>query len=352
MDQLMPLIPYLLWGFPILFFTIFFLRYRRNKVKLVDGIWFNLFIYSFFLCMGISILLTNNDALIYPTGIAFLIILLAILTLTGLQAIFWIWNGILMWRRENHTLANTLSLIIGVALLLEPLVGLIFRPLLPKALLTYSGFLWSLSVMYILAWAYNFLTVAALYQFHKPQPNQDYIIVLGAGLMNGNQVTPLLAARINRALAFYFQQIQQTGKAATIIFSGGQGGDETVPEGQAMLEYAVAHGLPRQQGIAEVQSLNTYQNMRNSKAIIEQQTKDYQVIFVTNNYHTYRAARMAREVGLNADGIGAKTSWFFVPDALIREYLAIFLKYKKWHLVYLIFIMLLSGGLTWIKLHQ
>lgn len=33
-----------------------------------------------------------------------------------------------------------------------------------------------------------------------------------------------------------------------MIFSGGQGGDETVPEGPAMLENAIAHGLPATDG--------------------------------------------------------------------------------------------------------
>lgn len=338
---------YLFWVIPICSFLIFYLRYRHNKVKLVDGIWFNLFFYSLLFCLAITIIGTHNSVLIYGSIGIFFLILGVILIFFGLQALFWIWNGILMWRRESHTLANTLTLIIGIAIILIPFINNILQPILPHALYLFGIYLWRLCLLYVLGWGYNFLTVALLYQFNKPTFDQDYIIVLGAGLMHGDQVTPLLAARIQRAMTFHFQQIQQTGKAAAIIFSGGQGRDETVPEGQAMLDYAVAHGMPRQYGIAEVKSLNTYQNMRNSKEIIEQRPGSHNVIFVTNNYHTYRAARMAREVGLNADGIGAKTSWFFVPDALIREYVAIFLKYKKWHIAFLIVAIIYSAWLAW-----
>ncbi|MCY9807401.1 YdcF family protein [Lentilactobacillus senioris] len=331
---------YWLWIIPVACFAIFALRYRHNKVKLVDGVWFNLFFFSFLICLGFSIIGTQNAILINTAMyIALAIIVIIILTFM-LQAFFFIWNGIIMWHRESHTLANTLTLIIGIVLLLEPIVIRLLQPFLPKVINVFFTNLGDSLFFYIFVWAYNFLTVSLLYQFNRPKPDQDYIIVLGAGLMNGDQVTPLLAARINRGLAFYQQQLAQTGKKAILIFSGGQGPGETTSEGQAMLQYALQQGLPAEQGIAETKSANTYENMRNSKEIIEQRPGTHNTIFVSNNYHTYRAARMARQVGLNADGIGAKTSLFFIPAALIREYVAIFLKYKKWHIFFFILALL------------
>lgn len=346
-----PAVWYLSWLVPIITFVIFYTRYRSNKVKLVDGIWFNLFFYSLLFCLALSILGSNIPWLIYPALIIFAAVLFIIGAIFAIQAVLWIWNGIIMWRRESHTLANTLTLLLGIAIIVVPLVIRIFNPLLPRVVSIYITQFSNILLIYVLMWAYNLLTVSALYQFNRPKFDQDYIIVLGAGLLHGNQVSPLLAARIDRALAFYHKQIQKTGKQATLIFSGGQGPNETTSEGQAMLDYAVEHGLPADQGIAERQSANTYENMRNSKAIIDERSgASAKVIFVTNNYHTYRAARMARQVGLNADGVGAKTSWFFIPAALIREYVAIFLSYKKMHIAFLVFVVLLAGVMTWLTL--
>ena len=57
---------------------------------------------------------------------------------------------------------------------------------------------------------YNFLTVSTLYQFNQPKYTQDYIVVLGSGLINGEIVPPLLQARINKAIQFYKAQNRAT----------------------------------------------------------------------------------------------------------------------------------------------
>ena len=72
----------------------------------------------------------------------------------------------------------------------------------------------------------NFLTVSFLYQFNRPRYNQDFIVVLGAGLINGETVSPLLAKRINKAIAFYRAQSRATLNPPILLMSGGQGADE------------------------------------------------------------------------------------------------------------------------------
>ncbi|PWF99776.1 YdcF family protein [Levilactobacillus bambusae] len=339
---------YYAWIIPIAAFAIFFFRYRHTKVKLSDGLWFNLFFYSLLFCLALTIIGTQVTWFINLSLLIFFGLFFIILLLFSIQAFLLIWNGILMWRRESHTLANTLTLIIGFAILITPLIMHALTHILPTTLGIFLADFSDLVLVYVLFWFYNYLTVAILYQFNRPKLNQDFIIVLGAGLMNGNQVTPLLAQRIQRGLAFYRKQVDKTGKHPTMIFSGGQGGDETIPEGQAMLNYAEQHGLPAADGIAETASKNTAANMQNSKALIDQSGIDApNVIFVSNNYHTYRAGRLARQVGLRADGIGARTSWFFIPDAVIREYIAIFMENRRWHFLAILFFALLAAGLAW-----
>ena len=72
-----------------------------------------------------------------------------------------------------------------------------------------------------------FITLG-LYFFNKEKI--DYFIVLGAGLI-GKEVTPLLTGRINKGLEI--RNIQGSGK---LVFSGGQGPDELIPEGDAMAQ--------------------------------------------------------------------------------------------------------------------
>lgn len=59
--------------------------------------------------------------------------------------------------------------------------------------------------------------------FYVQNLHQDYLIVLGTGLMNGERVTPLLAQRINRAIEFFHLQKSKTNHQVKFILSGGQG---------------------------------------------------------------------------------------------------------------------------------
>lgn len=59
----------------------------------------------------------------------------------------------------------------------------------------------------------------------------------------------------------------------------------------------------------------------------------YNSIFTTNNFHLFRAGLYARQAGLNSQGIGAKTAFYYWPNAMIREYVAIVVMGKKRHLI-------------------
>ncbi|WP_369404628.1 YdcF family protein [Secundilactobacillus odoratitofui] len=98
-----------------------------------------------------------------------------------------------------------------------------------------------------------------------------------------------------KASSFIRNNGKKNGKTPTIILSGGQGGDETVPEGEAMRRYAVSHGVAESDAVAESASRNTLENMAFSKKIIDASgVNKPKTIFVTNNYHTFRAAMFAK----------------------------------------------------------
>ena len=70
----------------------------------------------------------------------------------------------------------------------------------------------------------------------------------------------------------------------------------------------------------ECESTNTLQNMEFSKKLIEQRTSEGKVAFSTTNYHVFRGGMLAGQAGLQAEGMGSKTKWYFWPNAFVREF--------------------------------
>lgn len=193
-----------------------------------------------------------------------------------------------------------------------------------------SGF--SLVALYYLCNLLSFISISLLFWLRKPKLNQDFIIILGSGLI-GKKVPPLLASRIDKAIEIYHQQ-KAHQKPPILLFSGGQGPNEDIPEGIAMQQYAIEHEIPIEDTLVETHSRNTYQNMQFSKCLMdEQRPNGYHVIFATNNYHTFRASLYTKQVGLNAQGIGSKTAGYFLPNTMIREYMALLIMNKKRHIM-------------------
>lgn len=349
-DELFNVPPVVYWGWvvPLLFGAIFFTRYAIEKRRLSNGIWFSLFFYSTMVMLAVSIIGFGNKWLFGISLILFIGVILLIGLAFALQAFLLLWNAWIVWRRESHTLANMLTLFLGIAILLAPFIVRWTSLYLPVPIATFINLFPGMVIFYVLFWFYNYLTMLVIYQFNHPRYRQDYLIVLGAGLLNGNEVSPLLGRRIDRALKFYRKQFRKIGQGPVIIFSGGQGGDETVAEGVAMRQYAIDHGLPPEQAIAEDQSKTTYENMIFSKKIIDGRgTVQPKITFVTNGYHTFRAGMIARKAGVPANGIGAHTAKFFLPNAIIREYIAIFVGNKRWHAIAIGLMFLLSLVLVW-----
>ncbi|WP_246147732.1 YdcF family protein [Secundilactobacillus folii] len=341
------------WLLTCLFLICFGLSYWRNRTWLRNGIWFSLFFYTFWLTVAITIIGTGNNAIIYPVGFLFLFLLFCLALVFVLQAILLLWNARIVWKRESHSLANSLTLLLGIVLILLPFISHLINNYLPPfwsdLMITFPA----LCILYAIFWFYNYLTVLVLYQFYWPRLNQDFIIVLGAGLMNGNQVTPLLRQRIDRGIRFYRQQLKKTGHAPKMIFSGGQGGDETAAEGEVMRQYAIHHGVAVNDALAETASKTTYENMVYSKKIIDNAgITNPKTIFVTNNYHTFRAAMFAKAAGLKANGIGSHTAGFFLPNAVMREYIAIVLRQRKLHLIMVALMLLFSIFWVIMTLHS
>lgn len=147
---------------------------------------------------------------------------------------------------------------------------------------------------------------------------EDAVIVLGAAV-HGSELSPTLQGRLDAALAYH-----QRNPRAVIVVSGGQGIQENLPEGVAMAAYLESKGVPASQILVEDRATSTEENFAFSAALLNTRlAPGYRVVFVTDEFHVYRAGRIAAAQGLNATYYARATPWYFWAPNFLREDLAV-----------------------------
>lgn len=163
---------------------------------------------------------------------------------------------------------------------------------------------------------------------YEPDKDKDFLIILGCGLRKDGTPTPLLRGRIERALAFDKRQREETGKKLIFVTSGGQGENEANSESLAMKNYLLERGIPEERIIEEDKSTDTFENMKYSKEKIEERSENAKIAFSTTNYHVFRSGLFARRVKMRAVGMGAKTKWYYWPNAAVREFVGLITSHR------------------------
>ncbi len=169
-----------------------------------------------------------------------------------------------------------------------------------------------------------------------PDADKDFIIILGCWFRKDGTLPPLLRGRADRALEFWREQKEKTGKEACLIPSGGKGNNEPIPEAEAIRNYLLSRGVPDRLILPEKRSVNTRQNMSFSEEIIRGTGREGKTAFATSSYHVFRSGLLARQAGLSAEGIGSKTRWWFWPNAFIRETAGLLLKRWKQEVLFML----------------
>ena len=181
---------------------------------------------------------------------------------------------------------------------------------------------------------------------HVPEPNADYILILGCRFRRDGTLTPLLKGRVDRAIEFWRLQRRASGRTAVLMPSGGQGPDEIMSEAEAMRRYLVAQQVPGDCIAVEDRSRNTYQNMEYSKALIDKAAPGARVAYVTTNYHVFRSGVWAAQAGLRAEGLGSRTKWWYWPNAFMRECAGLMLRRVWQELALLAALLAFFGALS------
>lgn len=150
----------------------------------------------------------------------------------------------------------------------------------------------------------------------KAQPGADYCIILGAQIKSSGP-SDVLKRRLDMALT-YLRDNPET----LAIVSGCQGSNEPVSEARGMYDYLVRAGIAPERILLEEVSRNTRENLVFCGNLLER--REHRVVLVTNNFHMYRALRLADGAGYgHVEGLAASSYPLMLPNNLLREFLGV-----------------------------
>lgn len=292
--------------------------------------------------VGVLALIAQSDARA-ATAITLLVAVgvpLGVLVLGGALVV----NGVVMLRREGRSLANRLSLVLGVAVLVvPPVVVALVATLHPLVVL--AGGLTALVCAYLGACLAAFaLWSRVLGRPGRADARTVAVVVHGCGLRGGD-VTPLLRGRLDRAIEVLRTE-EAAGNTPVVVPSGGRGDDETRAEATAMTEYLLERGVPADRVLPEDRSRTTRENLERSVALLRERGLSGRLTLVTSDYHVLRTASLSRRLGLEARVVGAPTARYYRPSAFLREFAAIMLAHRWTALALLVVFVVATAGLA------
>ncbi|MBR6477117.1 MAG: YdcF family protein [Lachnospiraceae bacterium] len=148
------------------------------------------------------------------------------------------------------------------------------------------------------------------------QDGADYLIVLGAQ-WKPEGPSKVLWYRLDQAV-HYLKVNRQT----KVIVSGGQGANEPISEALGMKDFLVDHGIDASRIIMEDKSTSTYENLKFSANYFDKENDT--VVILTNNFHVYRAEKLAKGQGYkHAQGLAADSYAPMQAHNLLREFFGV-----------------------------
>ena len=254
----------------------------------------------------------------------------AFFLLIALMPFLLMFNGVVLIRREGRRLSNLLCLAAGL--------GLIATPMAAAALVATAN-PWALLVAALMFCACAYLgvflliflgqtVVQRIWGGRRAVQHPDVVVVHGAGLING-KVGPLLGSRIAGGIDAWREEEALRPGVPLLVMSGGQGVDEPISEARAMADYAIARGIPSERILLEDLSTTTRTNISCTRDLLaERGMTDPQVLLVTSSFHAVRTAILASDMGVPWAVAPARTAWFYIVNAWLREYVAV-LTYRR-----------------------
>lgn len=163
------------------------------------------------------------------------------------------------------------------------------------------------------------LTVLMLCAAGAQPKNPDVVIVLGCRVQPDGSPSLMLQKRVDAA----YEYLSENGEVSCIV-SGGKGSDEPVSEAETMKNLLVEMGISEERITVEDKSESTRGNIELSLKLLEEQGKTVsEAAIVTDGFHQFRAALIARESKITPTAVSAETPAWLVPPYWVREWLAL-----------------------------
>lgn len=146
----------------------------------------------------------------------------------------------------------------------------------------------------------------------KPAKNAT-VIVLGCKVY-GDRPSIMLIERLDAAIKYL-----NDNPESICIVSGGQGADESISEAECMYNYLTEHGIASERIYKEDQSTSTRENLAFSYEIIQRNGLNENLAIATNEFHEYRAGKIAGNLGLEYGAVSGSTALWLFPTYYVRE---------------------------------
>jgi len=149
-----------------------------------------------------------------------------------------------------------------------------------------------------------------------PRPGADYVVVLGAQ-WKSNGPSYVLKKRLDKAVEYL-----KANPETLVIVSGGQGANEPISEARGMQGYLIGAGIAPERIQMEDTSTNTVENLVFSSEYLDK--AEDRVVIVTNNFHVFRAVKIAEKQGYgNVEGLAAGSYPGMLPNNMLREFFGV-----------------------------
>jgi uncharacterized SAM-binding protein YcdF (DUF218 family) len=152
--------------------------------------------------------------------------------------------------------------------------------------------LWLLPLM-LLLWILYVAISICIYSYKSDSNSSDAAIVLGAAVWD-SEPSPVFKERIDYAINLY-----KAGTVKKIVFTGGVGENDILPEAIIAKAYATHNGVDKKDILLELSSKTTFENLKGAKGILDDKQLG-RVLVVSDPLHMKRSMKIARDLGMNA----------------------------------------------------
>lgn len=219
-------------------------------------------------------------------------------------------------KRRILNIGNLAGLIVCVGIILyaalmpqiHRLIRLFWQQRVGKVVLGILGT--GLLIAVILAIVMSFLMIKAANT--KPADNAT-VIILGCKVY-GDRPSIMLAERMDAAITYL-----NDNPDSMCIVSGGQGVDETISEAECMYQYLTSNRIAPERIYKEDQSTSTRENLAFSYEIIKEHHLNDNIAIATNDFHEYRAGKIADSLNLEHGAVPGATALWLFPTYYARE---------------------------------